>query len=490
MGVSQSEGPGGGHFPRKLGLVDAVGLSVAGMGPTLAMNLNPQDPSRHVGSLIPLIFMLSTILVLMVAWCFARLSRLHPNAGSAFGFVSAGLGPKTGLVAGWALLGAYLCFGMVGISGFGLFRGDLAVKFHPAHHPSVFFFTFSGAVIVAVLAVTSARRAAMALIALEGVAVAVMVALSCAVIWHVLHGHGPGGMPSLGSLFVPSSGVSVPAVALALSFGFLSFAGFEEVATVGEEVKDPGFAIPRVLLGTVIGGGLVYTLVTTAEVLGFGADAGGMSRFTSSRSLLGDLGMMYYGHWCGDLMDVLATFSALGCGLAAVMGASRVLFAMLREISPTSRLVRLSSRESSPVLASLCVIGFSAAGYGAMTLLFHARGSEPFFWASTLSVLALLVAYFLVVVTAGVSVLKSSVGWGRLRILIPGVAALSIGYTLWVNLYPVQSGAYGVIPWVVAGWILIPVLAMATGFVPRHGRFFAVTRAGHPRDSSVRPQRS
>lgn len=440
------------------------------MGPTLAMNLNPQEPARHVGGIIPLVFLLSTLVVIMVAWCFARLSRLYPNAGSAFGFVSSVMGPRAGLIAGWALLGAYLCFGMVGISGFGLFREDLAAKFHPAHHPGVFYFTLAGSFLVGVLCVTAARRAALALIALEGLAVAVMAALSIAVIWRVLHGHGPQGDPSLTALFIPPPGIAPSALALALSFGFLSFAGFEEVATMGEEVRDPSSTIPRVLLGTVIGGGVVYTLATSAEVLGFGTDPEGMARFAASRSLLGDLGGMYFGVHCGELLDLLATFSALGCGLAGVMGASRVLFAMARRISPSSRLARLSAGGSAPVAASLCVIVFAFAAYAAMRIAFRARGSDPFFWSSTLAVLALLVAYFLVVLAAGISLIRneeSRSGGGWPKIMIPVLAAAAIGYTLWVNLYPVQQGAYGVIPWIVFGWCMVPVIAMSAGIFRR-----------------------
>jgi len=233
-------------LPRGLGIREAIGVSVAGMGPTLAMNLNPQEPLRHVGACIPLLFLLSTALVLMVAWCFARLSRRHPNAGSAFGFVSSVMGPGAGLFAGWALLGAYLCFGMVGISGFGLFRSDLAGKIHPLHHPSVTFFTLAGAVAVALLCVTSARRAANILMVIEGVAVAVMLILAAFVTTIVLGGHGPQGGAPISSLFLPAAGAAPSAIALALSFGFLSFAGFEEVATMAEEVRRPEIAVPRV----------------------------------------------------------------------------------------------------------------------------------------------------------------------------------------------------------------------------------------------------
>ena len=112
------------------------------------------------------------------------------------------------------------------------------------------------------------------------------------------------------------------------------------------------------------------------------------------------------------------------------------------------------------MLASLCVIGAAFAGYAVMKVVFHASGSVPFFWASTLGVLGLLVAYLLVVVSAGISLLRDPAKEGRWKVVIPAIAAVVIGYTLWVNVYPVQQGAYGVIPWIVLGWCLLPVFLM------------------------------
>jgi len=72
-----------------VGTWGAIAVAVAGMAPTMAMNLNPQEPAEHVGRVVPLVFLLSTLVVLLVAWCFARLAHEHPNAGSAYGFVAA-----------------------------------------------------------------------------------------------------------------------------------------------------------------------------------------------------------------------------------------------------------------------------------------------------------------------------------------------------------------------------------------------------------------
>src|SRR6476660_243519 len=138
------------------------------MAPTMAMNLNPQEPAEQVGRVVPLVFLLSTVVVLLVAWCFARLAHEHPNAGSAYGFVAATLGPRAGLVAGWTLLGTYLCFAMGSIGGVGLFSANLLTRMHIWDGASSFGLTMLAVLILAPLSIIPASRAGFVLILLEG----------------------------------------------------------------------------------------------------------------------------------------------------------------------------------------------------------------------------------------------------------------------------------------------------------------------------------
>ena len=461
------------------------------MGPTLSMNLNPQEPAQHVGRVIPLVFAVSTLLLLLVAWCFAHLSRRHPNAGSAYGFVTSVLGPRAGLLAGWALFGTYFAFALCSMAAFGLFRSDLATRLHVLDHPSSMFFTIVGAALVGLLCVTSTRRATTALTLLEGLAIVFMIGLSCAVLWKVFHGEGPRIDPPLGDLFVPAPGVGASAFTLALSFGFLSFAGFEEAATLGEEIQRPYETIPRVLVGTILGAGLVYVLATTAEVVGFGTDPAGLARFTASKSLLADLGESFFGPGCGDLMDLLAVASAFGCSLASVLAASRVLYAMTRDLLPSSPLARLSPG-GTPLVASLAIVALALLGYLFMRLGCGASGSDAFFWGSTLGALALLVAYLLVVVSAGLSFLRDRDGQSVFKVLIPLLAGIAIAFTLVVNVYPQQPGAYAVLPWMVLTWCLLPtpLLLLRPDLVGRIvplGRAYAPPLPPPPAPRGTRP---
>ena len=441
------------------GTWDAIAVAVAGMAPTMAMNLNPQEPAEHVGRVVPLVFALSTLVVLLVAWCFARLAREHPNAGSAYGYVAAILGPRAGLVAGWTLLGTYLGFAVVGLGAVGLFGANLLQRTNIWPGASSFILTGAAAVLIAPLSVLPTRRAGLVLIILEGVAIAAMLLLAGAVLLLVFLGHGPPGDPPLRDLFVPTAGVGAAAIAMGLSFGLLSFAGFEQVATLGEEVRQSRFTIPRVLVGTVLGAGIVFTIVTAAETLGFGTDPAGVARFTKSTSLLADLSARYFGGWSGDLFDGLAICSAAGGALASIVASSRILFALCRDLVPSSPLGRISEVSGTPRNAAVCVMLAAIAGYGAMRIVFQASGSDAFFWASTLGALALLLVYFLVVVGAAGALIRPGGQRMQWLLLVPVLAALAIAYTFWVNIYPPQPGAYQVIPWIVLVWSCAPLVA-------------------------------
>jgi len=123
------------------------------------------------------------------------------------------------------------------------------------------------------------------------------------------------------------------------------------------------------------------------------ADPAGVASFTKSTSLLADLSARYFGGWSGDLFDALAICSALGGALATIVAASRILFALCRDLVPASALARVSPASGTPRNAALAVILAAVAGYAAMRGIFRASGSDAFFWGSTLGALALLIAY-------------------------------------------------------------------------------------------------
>jgi amino acid transporter len=273
-----------------------------------------------------------------------------------------------------------------------------------------------------------------------------------------LAGSAPQGHTATWSVFAVPHGTPTTAVFLGAVFGFLSFAGFEAAATLGEEASRPRRDIPRAILGTAIFGGVYFVFVTAVEVMGFGATPGGMKKFIGSGSLMGDLGTRFVGAWVGDLISLGAAISAFGCALACAVGASRLLFALSRDGVTPAVFAPVSSRRRTPVMASIAVV---AAMYVIDIVYVGAFGAKPFdafSWSGTIGTLILLVVY--VLATLGAVWLLFFKGQRQVRlweIIIPILALIVLIYTLYRNVIPYPSGASAWFPIVCAVWILLAV---------------------------------
>ena len=463
------------HLRRELRLWEAVGISLALMAPSMAANINPQGTAGTVGRAVPLAFALATVGVLLIAWTFVRLTQRFNHAGSVYGFVGATLGPRAGVISGWALIGTYTFYGVVTATAAGIFGADFLDSLgiwtnQPGWAPFVV-----GAIALAgvwALAASNIREGTRVLLIIEGTTVALILIVSVVILIRLATGTAPNGNTLDLSVFSVSGGTGLSAVFLGVVFGFLSFAGFEAAATLGEEAQHPRRDIPRAILGVAIFGGLYYVFVTAVEVMGFGTDAGGVKEFIASGSLLGDLGSQFVAGWVGEVITIGASVSAFGCALACIVGAARLLFALSRdEVGPAS-LGTVSSRSGVPARSTAAIV---VAGYVITVLAWFVFGVAPFdlFVASgTIGTLILLLVYALATIGAAKLLFLSGerqvAAW---EVVVPFLALLLIGYTLFRNIYPYLSDAAKWYPIIAAVWI-------AAGILITFVRHAATRRAG------------
>ena len=65
---------------------------------------------------------------------------------------------------------------------------------------------------------------------------------------------------------------------------------------------------------------------------------------------------------------------------------------------------------------------------------------------------------------------------------------MAIAYTLWVNVYPPQPGAYRVIPWIVLAWCCVPLdRDAALSSVARPG-YLRLPGRGRPHEAGLTSQ--
>jgi amino acid transporter len=461
MAGTPSGDPG---LKRSLSIWAAVGLSVALMAPSMAANINPQASATTAGRAVPLNFLLAAVGVLLVAYSFVRLCQYFHHSGSVYAFVGATLGPRTGVVAGWGLLGTYTFYAVVTASAAGIFGTAFLQEVGIWHNPpswAPFVLLAVVLVLVLFLAIMPARRGAGVLLSVEGITVALILVVTAVVLVRLLAGTAPGHQHFTWTVFQVTPGTGVSALFLGVVFGFLSFAGFEAAATLGEEAKRPTRDIPRAILGVAVFGGVYFVVVTAVEMMGFGTSKAGVAAFIASPSLLGDLGSAYVGHWVGDIITLGTAFSAFGCCLASTVGGARLLYALSRDTAG-ARGVGSGSRWGTPAWATLVVVAMAGLIVVIYTAAFHATAFDSFLWSGTIGTLILLVAY--VMATLGCTMLvfiRRKLPVPMWQIVVPIAGLIVLGYTLYRNVIPYPtSGAAEWFPVVSGAWLLAAVVAV------------------------------
>ena len=436
-GSGTTEG-GGGLRTGSLSLWEAIGISVALMAPSMAANINPQGPVALVGRAVPLAFVFATVGVLLVSYGIVRLCQHYNHAGSLFGFVGVTLGPRAGFLAGWALIGTYTFYACVTSMATGRFGADFLDRIGLwDNHPlwSEFLVGFIGLAGAFLLGTFPARQATRLLLTVEGLTVLLILVVAVVVLAKVIGGDTPQNQSFTLDVFNPGEGVGLNDVFKGAVFGFLSFAGFEAAAALGEETRDARRAIPRAILGTAIFGGLYFIFVTAVEMMGFGTDPRGVEAFGKSGSLLGDLGSTYITSSIGDIITLGTAISAFGCILASVVGATRILYALGRDGFGSSLLGSVNPDTGTPVRALGVVTVAAVVIIAACRLLFTDNAFDIFVWSGVIGTLILLVAYLLA--TAGAMRLLFFRGVARApmwQIIVPVAALLVLLATLYFNL--------------------------------------------------------
>jgi amino acid transporter len=263
----------------------------------------------------------------------------------------------------------------------------------------------------------------------------------------------PSGHRVTMSVFTVPPGTGTSALFLGVVFGFLSFAGFEGAATLGEETTSARRNIPRAFIVTVALAGIFFVALTAVAAMGFGTTAAGVRAFAGSSSVLGDLGRSYIGSGLGDVVNVGVAISAFGGGLAAAVAASRLLFAFGR-VGLVPALERGVTRGGNPMVAFNVTMAAVALIYVVM-MICGVAVRDIALWLATIGTFPLLFAYAFTTIGAG----RYLFGWRRLRprweIVIPVLAVAFIGYVLYKNLVPAPASPYDVFPYVAAAWLVL-----------------------------------
>jgi amino acid transporter len=468
---------------KELSFWGAIALSLGIMAPTLAMSLNGIGPAGLVGASVPLAFLMTFAAVGLVAYSFVRLTQRFNHAGSVYALAGASIGPRAGFFSGFGLLGVYLAFALGTVAATGLFgesflgslldRADSPVGWLPL--------SVLTAVLVLLLATRDVKWVARALLSLEGLAVGLIVVLLLVVTVKVAGGDAPGNQSFNWEPFTVGD-AGLAAVVGSTVFGFLSWAGFEGAAALGEETRDPRRNIPRAIIFSVVLLGIFYTLTMYIQIIGFGTDAEGVAAFIDSGVTLPALADAYVGRSMATLLLAGAVVSAFASALGCTAAAARILFALARDGFGPAALSRQSASTGTPNAAAGAIVTVTVV---LLALVYLTPGGDQainqYYWPATIGSLILLVVYGMTAVGALKHLWLSGPAKAPVwEAVIPVVSIGYLAYVFWKNVLP--DVPYSWFPYAAAGWLLIglAVVVLAPGLAARIGTALA-------RDEGFRP---
>jgi amino acid transporter len=435
---------------RDLNLLETAALSIAIMAPTAAMALNGSLSANLAGPAATLSFLGALVTVVFIAYAFTTFSKRYATTGSVYAFASRGLGVRVGFLSGWALLFTYFAFtigsaGEVGLF-FQTFVGLLGGSV-PWILPSL-----AALALILGLGLRRLELGTRVTLIVEGISVALIVITVIVILTH-LGTHAISATP-----FKLPHGVALSSVGLASIFGFLSFAGFEGAAVLGEESRNPTRAIPRAIWIAVFGCGIFYLLVIYTQSLGFGLSASGVKAFGGSTDPMVFLTGKYAGHAFAVILAGGACVSAYAAAFGSTIATSRLLLTFGRDGLMSKRLADTNSRgaPSAAILASTVIPALAAV----IWFMYGTPAVSIFGDFGTIGVLALLIAY-LATQVAAIKLFASNV-WRGPKLIIPVVAIVLIVYAFCANVWPIPAAPGRYFPYIVLIWLGVGLILTFT----------------------------
>lgn len=458
--------------PNTIGLVGAVVMSAAIMGPAVSTFFNPQFSMPFSGAATPFVYLVCLIAILITASGIMEMAARMPSAGAFYTYVTRALGPRAGFVTGGLTFVAYALLppaeiGLIGAYLQATFRDEFGwnvpwylIGLVPAG--VMIFLAFEG--------IRSSLRTALVLFAAE-----VVVVLAIALI--VVAQGGKDGL-TVEPLTPGASPNGFEGLVTGFVFAALSFVGFEAAATLGEEVRDPKRTVPRAIFLSVLIVGLIYVFCIWAEVVGLGVAA--TNELDGASTPWNDLAATY-APWMKLFVIIAAVSSMFAVMVNSNNGIIRILHVMGREGLLPKLFAHIDPKRHTPTYTVLVqgafaillalVVGLLAGGLGDAV-----AGSNVYGYLGFLLTLGVLPVYILTNIAAMRFFYKDGTfSWLKHGVL-PTIGILLIGGLLIGQIVEQTAAPYTWFPWVIVIWVAM-VAAVAFWFARYRPGLLAVAGA-------------
>jgi len=327
-----------GKLKKELGLFDVYAICTGAMFSS-GFFLLPGLAAAQTGPSVALAYMIAGILMLPAMFSMAELATAMPRAGGDYYFLDRAMGPLIGTVGG---TGTYLAltlksaFALIGMGAYLAIFVDVNIQFLAVALTFAFMF----------LNIFGAKETT----SLQRVLIIVLVL--------VMSLYLVGGIFNVLGLEVMSSGAEsdaffsngISGLLGTVGFVFVSYAGLTKIASVSEEVKDPGRNIPLGMTLSIISTTLIYVIGVAIMTIVLPAEA-----FQASLTPVADAAGVALGWLPGDVGTFLVVAAAVAAfastGNAGILAASRYPLAMGRDRLLPKQFAGINGRTNTPVFS-------------------------------------------------------------------------------------------------------------------------------------------
>jgi amino acid transporter len=238
----------------------------------------------------------------------AELASAMPKAGGTYFYVTRSLGPAIGTVDGlitWFSLSLKSAFALVGMSAFTFLIVNLDIRMIGLVLCIIF-------IIINLVGIKEAGR----------VQIALVLGLLAILLFYVMR-----GLPAIKfQYFEPFAPNGLAAVFSTAGFVFVSYGGLLKVASIAEEVKDPGRVIPLGMILSLVTVSLFYVAVifVTTGVLG-------AQELNHSLTPISDGAAAFMGPYGRIILSIAAILAFVSTANSGIMAASRYPLALSRD---------------------------------------------------------------------------------------------------------------------------------------------------------------
>ena len=339
------------ELARDLGLLEAYTI---GLGTMIGAGIFvlPSIAAEQAGPASMVSFFFGGVVSLLAALSLSELATGMPKAGGSYYYVNRALGPFFGSIVGWGMWAGLtfasafymIGFGQYLLPGLGQYIGVLSGWGELG-------ITVAALVMAAILSGVN-YYGVKETGALQNVIVLSLVGLIVAFL-------------ALGILSGPSiqefNPNGWPAVAATIGTVYVSFIGFEVIATSAEEIKNPSRNLPLAMIAAVVTPTLMYVGVMFVSTGTLSLDA-----LASSKIPVADVATVFTGSIGALAMIVGAVLATISSANASILSAARVNFAMGRDRILVNWLNEVHDRFRTPYRAITAT--------GVITLLLIAVG--------------------------------------------------------------------------------------------------------------------